>query len=517
MPSVLEKQKVLGGRGEVFTYKSTQVGKYFYREKVAGTKRYRTKLISGARTLIEAVELASETAIALREEDPHHRSLLNPNRPVAELDSLQLLEREEKLLKKKERMAKAEKVNGKKSIPVQDAIDDYLKSQQKRVDAGTFAKNSYLHKFYCLKHIAEYLADKGIKRTSQISETTFDDYLIFRSGTTRINQKRELAVLGEWMKRYLLRFKYLNSDLWLKGNFLPKVEVRMVDRQANPAINADDWRVIVDYVRDEWRDEAKSMGKKSWFYRNMFWHYILLSKNSGMSVEEVLKLKWKNVEIRDVGRLSQTKAQEEIEAVLAEAQMEGKPIEIIPPDITDPNKWVPEETWGREQRLVAYISTIRSKTKQGREIPCNQGKELSRWMKFVKGYLTAHDMKYKITGDDYVFANPENGFKKMHQNRIGSTWRGIITKLKGEGKLKGHKFSDHRYTLYSMRSTFIEEHLIQGTDIFLLARIAGHSVKELMESYERMDIRKRAEEVTAIDYGKKKQEPKVVNLLDDDE
>ena len=105
----------------------------------------------------------------------------------------------------------------------------------------------------------------------------------------------------------------------------------------------------------------------------------------------------------------------------------------------------------------------------------------------------------------------------MHQNRIGSTWRGIITKLKGEGKLKGHKFSDHRYTLYSMRSTFIEEHLIQGTDIFLLARIAGHSVKELMESYERMDIRKRAEEVTAIDYGKKKQEPKVVNLLDDDE
>jgi hypothetical protein len=38
-----------------------------------------------------------------------------------------------------------------------------------------------------------------------------------------------------------------------------------------------------------------------------------------------------------------------------------------------------------------------------------------------------------------------------------------------------------------------------------------------MESYERMDIRKRAEEVTAIDYGKKKQEPKVVNLLDDDE
>ena len=137
-------------------------------------------------------------------------------------------------------------------------------------------------------------------------------------------------------------------------------------------------------------------------------------------------------------------------------------------------------------------------------------------MKFVKKYLADHEYDYKVSGNDYVFMNPENDYKPMNQNRIGSTWRGIITKLMGEGELKGHKFSDKRYTLYSMRSTFIEEHLIQGTDIFLLARIAGHSVKELMESYERMDIRKRAEEVTAIDYGRKKQEPKVVNLLEDD-
>ena len=66
-----------------------------------------------------------------------------------------------------------------------------------------------------------------------------------------------------------------------------------------------------------------------------------------------------------------------------------------------------------------------------------------------------------------------------------------------------------------MRSTFIEDHLIKGTDIFLLSRIAGHDVKTLMQSYERMDIRLRAEEITHIDYGKKKKEHPKVNVLED--
>ncbi len=76
-----------------------------------------------------------------------------------------------------------------------------------------------------------------------------------------------------------------------------------------------------------------------------------------------------------------------------------------------------------------------------------------------------------------------------------------------EGKLKGHKFSDCKYTLYSMRSTFIEDHLIKGTDIFLFVRVSGHSVKKLMDTYERMDIRERAKELTDIDYGKRKHVP----------
>ena len=126
-------------------------------------------------------------------------------------------------------------------------------------------------------------------------------------------------------------------------------------------------------------------------------------------------------------------------------------------------------------------------------------------------------MKHTIKGNDYVFAQIHNEMKPPSQARIRQSWRKIVDQLMDEGKLKGHKFSDRKYTLYSMRSTFIEDHLIKGTDIFLLARVCGHSVKTLMDTYERIDIRQRAKELTDLPYGKRKDSPQVVNLLGESE
>ena len=95
---------------------------------------------------------------------------------------------------------------------------------------------------------------------------------------------------------------------------------------------------------------------------------------------------------------------------------------------------------------------------------------------------------YVIRFVDYVFAQVHNEMEEQpSQARIRQAWRNIVDGLMLEGKLKGHKFSDCKYTLYSMRSTFIEGHLLKGTDIFLLARVSGHSVKPPMDTYERME------------------------------
>ena len=91
----------------------------------------------------------------------------------------------------------------------------------------------------------------------------------------------------------------------------------------------------------------------------------------------------------------------------------------------------------------------------------------------------------------------------------------IATCAIAEGKLKGHKFSDRSYTLYSMRSSFIENHILRGTDAYLLARICGNSVATIMQTYERIYIRKRTKELTDIEFGKKRQRPETIQLFDD--
>lgn len=82
--------------------------------------------------------------------------------------------------------------------------------------------------------------------------------------------------------------------------------------------------------------------------------------------------------------------------------------------------------------------------------------------------------------------------------------------------LKGHKFSERPYTIYSMRSTFIENMLLSKMDIFLLSRICGHSVDMLTRHYERIDVKERAEEITKINYGARDRDKIVVNLFEDE-
>jgi hypothetical protein len=234
-----------------------------------------------------------------------------------------------------------------------------------------------------------------------------------------------------------------------------------------------------------------------------------------MSPEEICKLKWKSVEIVDVGRISKSKAIEEYEQILSELQEEGKADEVYvePPDLDNlnPSDWcLNHEAWGREERLISFITTIRAKTSRVREIPCNLGYVFRRWKYFLE-----EEMGHKVRGDEYVFAQILNEMKQPSLHRIQKTWRDLVDKLMSEGKLKGHKFSDRKYTLYSMRSTFIENHLMRGTDIFLLARICGNSVKTIMDTYERIDIRKRTKEITDIEYGKKNTKASIVSLYTD--
>jgi hypothetical protein len=68
--------------------------------------------------------------------------------------------------------------------------------------------------------------------------------------------------------------------------------------------------------------------------------------------------------------------------------------------------------------------------------------------------------------------------------------------------------------LYSTSSTFITSLLEEGTDVYLVARLANHSVEILQRHYDRMSLVKRASEATPRTYGATEEKVKVVSALD---
>ena len=470
MPKVLQKQKV-SKKGTVVQYGSgSSAGEYFYRELIPGTKNYRTRKIEGATCLEDAVEAAFEIATELARE-PDFTAVFNPN-GLHSSDSKPSQQRGVINIHRRGR---------KQTLKL--AVNEWLKKQQEQVDVGLLSPRTYKQKRITLTiHLLGYFKSERIEYTNEITTKTFDNYLIYRADTTALNRQKELGIITEWCKKYLVKNRLLDSEVLLDDNFMPKQRINQTDLMKNPAITPEDWKVIVDFVRDEWRFRPLDHhNKNGWYFRNMFWHFILFAKNTGMSPEEILKMKWKQIEIVNERRVNS----------------KGEYVD-----------------WH-----VAYVRTIRAKTKQAREIPAKQATEIQRWKVWVENYIKEKGLRSKddnfkelvITKDTYVFGNVHNEWTPFNHSWILKNWIAIRDEL--ADKLNGHRFSPHPYTLYSMRSTFIEDHLLKGTPVIEVAEMAGHDVRETQRTYARLNLRKKGTQITLPELGKKPNGGEVVDLF----
>ena len=453
MPKILEKQEVLNGRGHVVLYGSgTSAGSYFYRELVKGKRSYRQRRIPGVSCMEEAVGAAVEVAFQMQSDQPH---------PVV----AQLLKTEPNGGEPGKSYKSQVLTRQPRKQHIEDAITAFLKEEQQKVDAGLLTQKTQTQKKITLtKHLLPYLQEnQKIIYTNQIRESTFRDYALFRSGATPLTRNNEISQIKDFCKNYLIRHRLLSADVLMDRDFLRRGVIKQVDKMRNPAISSEDWDTIVRYVRGHYRASAEKLSNyRIHFWRTLFWHWILFAKNSGMSPEEILRLKWRQIEIIDEGRTNS----------------KGE----------------------REPWEVAYIYTIRSKTKQAREIPVNQARELRRWKKIQENYIAEHGLDLKVTKDTLVFGNPHNELKAYAYSNFQRAWKEVRDAV--EEKLNGHRFSQHHYTIYSMRSTFIEDHLLKGTPVFEVAEMAGHSVNETQKTYARLNLRKKGAEITLPKLGK---------------
>lgn len=437
MPAINEKRSVLNGRGVVFCY-VTDPSKWYYRELIPGTKKYKTKLIPGATTIEEAVMSVIDVAFELQDKK------VDTTKPA----------------------------KTKKRVSITDAVNSYLHSIYEKFQAGLAAESTYEHKKVILiKHLIPYLLSVGVTYTDEINTDTFQQYPIYRRQAAKYTRKKELSTIKTFINEYLIRYELVSPSVAMSKTLIPKILMKQVEFDANPAISAEDFKVITEYVESVYLPAgAKHNSPRVHHWRYLMWTFILVAKNTGCRPNELLKLRWRDVEFQTM----------------------------------------------EEDRVIAYLTVTDSKTGMKREIPAHIGSMLLKWMQYRIKYIKQHqpDLYTNMIVnqlDQLVFGNPHNEFRSYNLVTYQHSWREIVSGCSHQ--LRGNKFSDRPYTIYSLRKTFIEQHLIAGLDIFLLARLCGHSVKVLETHYERMDIRKRSDEITRIGFEKKKNTLKISDVL----
>ena len=513
MPAILSKTDVLDGRGQVFNYKRDP-SSWYYREVISGKQTYRTKKIIGASTEAEAVDRALDVFTELRDTPPPPPKRIEgmtemlPMHRSGDLATVEVDSGGAYTIAEVNRNTAAFRTRRKKGINVNRAIDEYLTQQSERVEALIIKEGTFKEICQTLSvHLKNYFKEESVVKTGDIKPDTFKRYVTFRKWTTKLTRNKEAVIIKAFVDNYLIPNRLVSNEVVTTKKLIPKVKIKASDLDANPAINKDDWGKINKWIRFSYLKAGKSHPRPSVYYwRYLFWHFTIMMKNTGARPNELLNLKWKDVEIEDVGRVSQSKLEEEIH------ELEGEGIDVVGEYNPKKGDWVPTSgQLGRVERLVAYIYIKTSKTGDQREVPSNLGRAFKRFYDFQKEYIAKHDLPVELTPDTLVFGNPHNGYFPYQYACLTNSWWKMMKELKP--LLRGHKFSDRPYTIYSMRSTFIENMLLSKMDIFLLSRICGHSVNMLTRHYERIDVKERAEEITKINYGAREREKVTVDLF----
>jgi integrase len=455
LPAIAQKLDCL--KGCVFQY----VGRpdtFYYREYDSATRKYTYKTVPDATSLQDAAVKALEVFAEMRKQEASPLPITLTTQSKTKVPTSRLIE---------------------------PLIEQYLEINKKRVEAGTLSQGTYDNKVIAVgMHMKAYLSSKIITRTHQIKVATFDDYVVFRGPISKLTKNKELIDIRHFLN-WCIRNEYLSPKL-LAQKLIKKERVTEEDLLANPAINAHDWDLITKQIR-AWKQKGNlHTNPKTRYWRELFHTFCLVMKQTGMRPIEIKNLRWKDIEFL---KLTDDEEQQ---------RRAGKMSSAV-----------------SDKAATCYIFIRKTKTRTPREVPAKCGRELRRWKDFIFQFIADTKRSSYPTNDSLVFGNCDNYYRPYVDCNYSKAWlEGVREPLKGQ--LRGHQYSDHPYTIYSMRATFIEDNLLQpgGCDVFYLARVVGHDVSILQKHYERITVRSRASELKQIPFGQPRpQEEETTTLL----
>ena len=463
-----EKQqfKVLKGRAEVvlFTHRPT----WHYRQYIPKERRYVTRSLEST-DLEQAREDAIELFYALQ----------------SELDEKGAPDKSQALIK--------------------DLIKEWIRENEERQRTGQITQATLRGKTSAMQGpISLYLLQHlGLKTVGEIQQDTFLGYRTWRvtEGWKHLTSswgkvvpkdstvKRDLVHAKDWFANFLIPKGYTAVVPTME-----KITIRQDQLDANPPIPLEpDWRVIYTHLRQWAKDGMSHPNPRVGYFRECWRTLVLCLYASGTRPIELIGEVEK---VRKVAADGTASVERKIRSGLRWEDVEVDMATHI------------NETSGKEFQFEEATLYIReSKTGVPREIPCNAGKYFIRWRKFCDQYRREQGLR-PLKKSDYVFFNPytDQPYSYTHFFR---TWEEMRETLKDQ---LSPVRSNQKYTIYSLRSSYITNQIEEGKDIYLIKKITGHSPELLHRHYDRSDVRKRRAEATKRTYAKTQKRPTAIDL-----
>ena len=453
------KHSVLSGRAHIIQLKQ-KPGVWIYRQLIEGQRRYVERTL-GVLPLDIALKRAEDLYLQLQNE------LDTDGQPMLSAHSCKA------------------------------AIDRWLKLNEERFNTGQIKQSAYKGKEgVLLGPLTHYLQHKKITKVHQLQLDTFLDYRTWRltegyklvktRGGPRVPKestvKKDLVQIKDWFSNFLIPRGYTTV--------MPTFEtivIRKDELDANPPIPlTPDWRHMYKEL-ERWADAgAEHSNHRVHYWRQLFRNFCLISYNAGTRPQELFGAK----EHKRIQQWDGTfKIKEEIVGGLRWEDVEvyeavhkspsGKPFKI----------------------LEATIYIRKSKTGEPREIPSNTGMYFKRLREMCDQYRREHELP-ELTPKDYIFHNPYTN-KPYPYTQWQKSWDRMVTHL---GDKLNPIRTDRKYTMRSMRSSYITNQIEEGKDVYLIKNLTGHSLEVLNRHYDRSQTKSRRAEATARTYGKKQEE-----------
>ena len=486
MPAKAQSRKVLDGRGEVLSYKR-KPSQFFLRVYNSEKQGYDSLKIEGAEDIETACRAALDVYLNLQSKPKERILQVTAQSGVAE---------------------RIHKPRGRsKRVRLDDAVKLFLKEQEQRVEAGEIKPGTQnnLRKTLDL-HFLPFCEKEGLVYTRDIKVGCLDGFTIHVGGSKN-SLRSHLTNIKTFLKS-LARKKQIDPyEAALLSDITPKVKIKQEDLSANPPFRDEkEWMTFVKEVH-AWVKEGEQMNNNRILYsRRKMWSLLMVLKQSGGRPDEILNMTWKDIETQDVGRISESQKQQDIQAL----REQGLSPENLPDDV--------QEQLGRVPRYITHLRLLHTKTGAPREVTCNSAEVLARWRKFQEERVAYVNKKHpqwnvELTPDTKVFDSPYGGeWQPQQYNNYTHHWLELMRRC--YGKLKGPLLSEKPYTIYSLRSTRAMELLHLGVDVAVAAKSLGHSAQMMLRVYAQLPVRSQAMKaaIAGIEFGRTKDDVRTVEL-----